>query len=146
MLGDGVSTFATHIGVGLLDATICDIYLVDDGGKLIGRLILTTCVDAYSGLCCGYTLSWEGGTYSLRGLMLNVIADKTEHCKKFGITLDPNAWNCSALPATLVTDKGSEYVSENFEQITKLGVELVNLPSYRPELKGKVEKFFDGTL
>ncbi len=143
LLGDGVSAFAPYIGVGLLDATICDIYLVDDGGKLIGRPILTTCVDAYSGLCCGYTLSWEGGTYSLRGLMLNVIADKTEHCRKFGITLDPNAWSCNALPATLVTDKGSEYVSENFEQITELGVELVNLPSYRPELKGKVEKFFD---
>lgn len=38
---------------------------------------------------------------------------------------------------------GSEYKSENFEQITELGVTVVNLPSYRPELKGAVEKFFD---
>ena len=41
------------------------------------------------------------------------------------------------------TDMGSEYKSENFEQITELGVTVVNLPSYRPELKEAVEKFFD---
>lgn len=38
---------------------------------------------------------------------------------------------------------GSEYKSENFEQITGLVVKLINLPVYRPELKGAVEKFFD---
>lgn len=42
-----------------------------------------------------------------------------------------------------VTDMGSEYKSCNFEQITDLGVQIINLPSYRPELKSKVEKFFD---
>ena len=43
----------------------------------------------------------------------------------------------------MVTDKGSEYVSENFEQMTELGITLIDLPSYRPELKGVIEKFFD---
>lgn len=38
---------------------------------------------------------------------------------------------------------GSEYKSENFEQIAELGVTIINLPPYRPELKGAVEKFFD---
>lgn len=38
---------------------------------------------------------------------------------------------------------GSEYIGLTFEQITELGVTLVNLPAYRPELKGSVEKFFD---
>ncbi len=47
------------------------------------------------------------------------------------------------LPATFITDMGSEYTSETFEQIAELGVTVVNLPSYRPELKGLVEKFFD---
>ena len=70
LTGDGVQEFAPAIGVGMLDSTICDIYLVDDAGNLIGRPLLTACVDAYSGLCCGYSLSWEGGVYSLRGLMM----------------------------------------------------------------------------
>ena len=143
LLGDGVQEFAPYIGIGMLDATVCDIYLVNEENNLIGRPILTACVDAYSGLCCGYSLSWEGGVYSLRNLMLNVITDKSEWCKKFGILIDKEEWNCNKLPATLVTDMGSEYKSDNFEQITELGVSLINLPPYRPELKGSVEKFFD---
>lgn len=143
LTGDGVQEFAPAIGVGMLDSTICDIYLVDDARNLIGRPLLTACVDAYSGLCCGYSLSWEGGVYSLRGLMLSVITDKVELCKRFGISIHAEDWNCKQLPATLITDKGSEYKSANFEQIAELGVKVVNLPPYRPELKGSVEKFFD---
>ena len=144
LLGDGVQEFASHVGVAMLDSTICDIYLVNEAGGLVGRPILTACIDAYSGLCCGYTLSWEGGTYSLRGLMLSVIEDKATYCKRFGITIEKDQWDCAGmLPGTLVTDMGSEYASQNFEQIAELGVTVVNLPAYRPELKGVVEKFFD---
>ena len=143
LIGDGVREFAPSVGVGMLDSTICDIYLVDEANNLIGRPILTACVDAYSGLCCGYALSWEGGVQSLRGLLTSVIANKTELCKQFGITIKEEDWDCNQLPATLVTDKGSEYKSANFEQIVELGVRLINLPPYRPELKGSVEKFFD---
>lgn len=143
LVGDGVQTFAPCVGVGMLDATVLDIYLINEAGGIVGRPILTACVDAYSGLCCGYSLSWEGGVYSLRNLMLNVITDKVEHCRAFGIGIDRQDWNCDRLMGKLVTDMGSEYKSQNFEQITELGVQLVNLPSYRPELKSKVEKFFD---
>ena len=143
LIGDGIQSFAPAIGVGMLDSTICDIYLVNDAGSLVGRPILTACVDAYSGLCCGYVLSWVGGVYSLRGLMMNIIADKASWCKQFGISINAEDWSCNKLPATLVTDMGSEYKSENFEQIAELGVKVINLPSYRPELKGMVEKFFD---
>ena len=143
LLGEGVQAFAPSIGTGMLDATICDIYLVDNAGNLIGRPVLTACVDAYSGLCCGYSLSWEGGVYSLRGLMVNIITDKVEWCRKFGISIHHEDWNCSQLPSTFVTDMGSEYKSANIEQLSELGVTIVNLPAYRPELKGVVEKFFD---
>jgi transposase InsO family protein len=143
LIGDGIQSFAPAIGVGMLDSTVCDIYLINDAGNLVGRPILTACIDAYSGLCCGYVLSWEGGVYSLRGLMLNIIADKAVWCKQYGISMNAEDWSCDKLPATMVTDMGSEYKSENFEQIAELGVKVINLPSYRPELKGMVEKFFD---
>jgi len=142
LTGEGVQEFAPAVGTGMLDATVCDIYLVDDRGNLVGRPILTACIDTYSSLCCGYSLSWEGGVYSLRGLLLNIVADKYDWCRQFGISIDEGTWDCNQLPATLVTDMGSEYKSETFEQ-TELGVAIVNLPSYRPELKGVVEKFFD---
>lgn len=143
LIGEGVQEFAPAVGVGMLDATVCDIYLINEEGNLVGRPILTACIDAYSGLCCGYSLSWEGGVYSLRGLMLNIIADKVAWCKRFGISIQKEDWDCDRLPGIFVTDMGSEYKSENFEQIAELGVTVVNLPSYRPELKGLVEKFFD---
>lgn len=143
LLGQGVQEFASSIGMAMLDSTICDIYLVNERGELIGRPVLTACIDAYSSICCGYSLGWEGGIYSLRGLMLNVITDKVEHCRKYGIDITEKDWNCKELPGTLVTDKGAEYASENFEQLTDLGVSIINLPAYRPELKGSVEKFFD---
>lgn len=53
LLGNGIQEFAHSIGFGMLDATVCDIYLVSDTGLIVGRPILTACVDAYSGLCCG---------------------------------------------------------------------------------------------
>lgn len=143
LTGDGVQEFAPNVGVGMLDATVCDIYLVNEAGNLVGRPILVACIDAYSSLCCGYSLLWEGGVYSLRNLLLHVIADKVEWCRRFGIGIRKEQWNSDQMPAVLVTDMGSEYKSENFEQIAELGVTVINLPSYRPELKGSVEKFFD---
>ena len=143
LLGDGIQEFAGAVSFAMLDSTICDIYLINDSGNLVGRPILTACIDGHSGLCCGYHLSWEGGVYALRGLMLNVITDKKGWCRKFGIEIQSEDWNCNKLPATIITDKGKEYVSETFEQITDLGVTIINLPPYRPDLKGAVEKFFD---
>ena len=143
LLGDGVQQFAPTVGYGMLDSTICDIYLVDDGGKLVGRPIMTACIDAFSGFCCGFALGWEGGTYSLRSLMLNIISNKQEWCKKRGVFIGEQEWDSDKLPAVFVTDMGSEYKGDTFSQITELGVKVINLPPYRPELKSAVEKAFD---
>lgn len=142
-IGDGVQKYANAVGTGMVDSTICDIFLINESGQLVGRPILTACVDAYSGLCCGYSLGWEGGVYSLRDMVLNVIADKVEHCKKHGITISESVWPSYMMPGKIVSDQGAEYVGSTFSQIAELGVTLVNLPPYRPELKGPVEKFFD---
>ena len=143
LTGDGVQEFANHVGVGMLDGTVCDIYLVNEAGQLVGRPLLTAAVDAFSGMCMGYTLTWEGGVYSLKELTASMLCDKSEHCRKHGIIIGKDEWDCSCLPGTIVTDKGSEYVSENFAQMTELGITLIDLPSFRPELKGVIEKFFD---
>ena len=144
LLGD-INEYLSGLGGACvaLDATICDIYLVGDAGQLVGRPILLAAVDMYSGMCCGYALSWEGGTYSIRSLMLNVVVDKVKHCRSFGIEIKNDDWYCKGLPYYFMTDRGKEYTSETFEQISDLGVQIINLPSYRADLKSKVEKFFD---
>ena len=143
LLGEAVQEFAPNVGVGMIDATICDIYLVDDAGNLVGRPVLTIVTDAYSnGFVMGYSLTWEGGTYSLRDLMMNVIDDKVEWCKKFGIIIKKEQWDSKQMPAVIVSDMGSEYQSSTFAQITELGITLINLPPLRPELKSIVERSF----
>ena len=140
-----VQDFAPAPGTAaMLDSTVLDIYLLaQDSRQVCGRPILTLCVDAYSSLIMGYHLSWEGGVYSLQQLMHNVVVDKVQWCRKFGITITPEQWPSSGqLPGVLITDKGKEYVGSTFEQITELGVRMVNLPPYRPELKGIVEHAF----
>lgn len=137
-----IQDFAPSIGTAMLDSTICDVYLVNDSNQLVGRPVLTLAVDSYSSLICGYHLSWEGGVYSLQQLMHNVVTDKVSWCQKLGITISLDEWPVNSLPGVLVTDKGKEYVGSTFEQLTELGVRMVNLPPYRPELKGIVEHAF----
>lgn len=143
LLGEGVQQFAPAVGTGMADSTVCDIYLCDDSGtQLVGRPILTAIVDAYSGLCYGYTLGWSNSIQSLRELLLNCLTDKTVHCHSFGIDIKQEDWNCQALPAKLITDRGGEYASYGIEQLTELGITITNLPSFRAELKGPIERFF----
>lgn len=143
LLGN-IQDFAPSVGTAMLDSTICDIYLVNESNQLVGRPVLTFAVDAHSSLICGYHLSWEGGVYSLHQLMQNVVADKVEWCRKFGISITPEEWPCSGvLPGVITTDRGQEYVGSNFERLTEFGVRMVNLPPYRPELKGIVEHAFE---
>lgn len=138
-----VQDFAPAVGTAMLDSTVLDIYLVNDVGQLVGRPILTLAVDAYSGLICGYHLSWEGGAYSLRQLMHNVVTDKVAWCRNFGITITPEEWPCSGvLPGVVVTDRGREFVSSQFENLTEMGVRIVNVEAYRAELKSRVEYAF----
>ena len=93
-------------------------------------------------MCLGYALTWEGGVYSLRNLMLNVVADKVEHCRNHGIMISPDEWCNNQLPYKLVSDQGAEYISDTFTQLTELGVQITNLPPYRPELKSWAELLF----
>jgi hypothetical protein len=74
--------------------------------------------------------------------MHNVVSDKVAWCQRFGISIAPEEWPVNSLPGVLVTDKGKEYVGNTFEQLTETGVRMVNLPPYRPELKGIVEHAF----
>lgn len=143
LTGGGVQDFAPVIGSAMLDSTICDIYLVDEIGRLIGRPILVAACDANTSMCLAYSLQWEGGTYSLQNLMLNFLEDKVALCKQMGMDISPEQWPVEQLPGVIITDGGAEYVGQTFSQIAELGITLVKLPPYRPDLKGSVEKLFD---
>ena len=144
LVGGGVQSYATCIGTAMLDSTICDSYLVNEGGDLVGRPILTIACDANTSLILGFTLGWEGTTCSFVKLMLSILEDKVELCRLHGIIINEKQWNVSnILPSIIITDGGPEYTSYTFSQITELGVTLIKEPPYRADLKGIVEKSFD---
>lgn len=144
LLGDGIQSFAPCIGTAMLDSTVCDICLVNDAGELIGRPVLTVACDANTSLCLGYSLGWEGTTYSLIKLLLCILEDKISLCRSKGIEIQQRQWNVAGcLPSVFVTDGGSEYVSQQFSQITECGITIIKEPPYRADLKGTVEKCFD---
>ena len=143
LLGIGVQQFAPVVGTGMLDSTICDIYLCDDAGSVVGRPLLTVCVDAHTSMCTAYSLTWEGGMYAIRNMLLNAVTNKKEMCKQLGIDIHESDWDCDTLMGTYITDQGTEYTSGNFEQLTELGISIVNLPAFRAELKGPVEQLFN---
>lgn len=142
-VGGGITNFAPNAGTAMLDSTICDIYITNDSGAVVGRPLLLLAVDANTSFCLGYALLWEGGVYSVQNLLLNILEDKVALCKKMGITIKPEQWNTDKMPGILLTDNGREYASHTFDQLTELGITVVNLPPYRPDLKGRVEKAFD---
>lgn len=111
-------------------------------GKVI--FIKPSNIISISGLCLGYFIGWEGGVYSLRGLVTNILEDKVEHCRKHGIMISPDEWPVQGvLPGTMISDRGSEYISENFAQLTELGPRIISLPGFRPDLKGPVEQLIN---
>lgn len=82
LLGGGIRDFCPAIGYGMLDSTVCDIYLVDEKKEVVGRPILTACVDGYSSMCLGYSVGYSGGVKSLRSLVKNININKKDWLKK----------------------------------------------------------------
>lgn len=140
-----VSDYATTIGTFMTDATVADIYIVSRlSRKPIGRPAIYTMVDAYSRLITGVYVGLEGGQYALRLLLQNTVADKVTYCLKYGIEIDAGDWPSHHLPARILTDRGTEFLSGPIENLCEsYQVEIDTLPAYRPDLKGVVEKLFD---
>ena len=140
-----VSDYAGTIGTYMTDATVADIYIVSRlSRRPIGRPVIYTMVDAYSRLITGVYVGIEGGQYALRLLLQNTFADKVSFCRQHGLEIDPQDWPSRHLPAKIMTDRGSEFLGGPLENLCECyGIEIENLPAYRPDLKGVVEKLFD---
>ena len=140
-----VCDYAHTIGVYMTDATVADIYIVSRlSRKPIGRPVIYTMVDAYSRLITGVYVGLEGGQYALRLLLQNTFTDKVSFCHQHGIDIDPHDWPSHHLPTKIITDRGSEFTSGPLENLCEsYHIEIENLPAYRPDLKGVVEKLFD---
>ncbi|MEJ8555166.1 Mu transposase C-terminal domain-containing protein [Tepidibacter sp. Z1-5] len=131
-----------------IDATIADIYIVSslNRNRIIGRPVVYAIIDVYSRLVTGIYVGLEGPSWLGAMMALdNMIADKIEFCKKYGIEITNEQWASHHLPEIIIADRGEfeGYAVENL--INNLNIKIENTSPYRGDLKGIVERSFRTT-
>lgn len=131
-----------------VDATIADVYIVSslNRNRVIGRPIVYAIIDVYSRIITGIYVGLEGPSWIEAMMALdNMICDKVEFCKKYGIDIKEEQWPCKHLPEIIIADRGEfeGYSVENL--INNLDVKIENTSPYRGDLKGIVERSFRTT-
>ncbi|MYL34959.1 DDE-type integrase/transposase/recombinase [Pontibacillus yanchengensis] len=128
-----------------IDATIADVYLVSSlaRNRIIGRPVVYIVKDVFSRLVTGLYVGLEGPSWV--GAMLaieNTSRDKKEYCNSLNIEIDSEDWPCKNLPTFFAADRG-EMEGCNADNLTdSLGIQILNTPPYRADLKGIVERHF----
>lgn len=131
--------------VSQIDATLADIYLVSqaDRSKIVGRPEMYFVMDAATHIVTGMHItlkpaSWESAALALR----NSAKDKVSYCARYGVHITEEEWPCRHLPQALVADRGEVESSRADVLADSLGIQIVNTPPYRGDLKGIIEQHF----
>lgn len=128
-----------------IDATIADVFLISEifPDKIIGRPVVYAVIDVFSRLVVGIYAGLEGPSWIGAMMALdNVVQDKQEFCKAYGIDINKDDWPKSYLPEKIVADRG-EFEGYNVHNlINNLHVQIQNTPPSRGDLKGIVERKF----
>ncbi|MEH7076227.1 integrase [Neobacillus drentensis] len=139
---------AMGIGVFAVDGTIGDIYLVSsiDKSKIIGRPTIMLIIDIYSRLIVGVGVGIESmSANTLRMALANTFENKKDFCKRtLDMEIGEDEWIAHYLPHTLLADRGSELISDDLTSIVEdFNIKIQNTASWRPELKGTCESYFN---
>lgn len=128
-----------------LDATIADIYLVDEEkrDRIVGRPVLYFVVDSFSRMVTGMHVtlcspSWQSAVVALENTMEN----KKDYCARYGIGIDEADWPCMQLPEAFIADRGEMESRAADCLVNELGIRIENTPPYRGDLKPVVEQHF----
>lgn len=137
--------YAKNCGMFAMDATVADICIVSKySRKPIGRPLIYLAVDMATKLITGVYVGLNGGSNAILQCMANMVEDKVKFCKKHGVEISRHQWPSIGLPKSIITDRGTDFTSGRVKEICeRFDIELTNLPAYRPDLKGDVEKAFD---
>lgn len=128
-----------------IDATIADIYLVSeiDRSRIIGRPVIYIVKDVYSRMVVGVYVGLEGPSWLAAMMALeNTTMSKRSYCKKLGLEINDEDWPSQHLPKKIKADRG-EFESANADKLVdSFGIQVINTPPYRADLKGIVERHF----
>lgn len=142
------SSLIETIGPGFryqIDATMADVYLVNrfDRISVIGRPIVYIAVDVFSKMITALYIALEGPNWNgVSSLIYNMMEDKVEYCRRFGVEIRPEEWNIKGLPDVILADRGETVGPAGERVIDNIGITLENTPSYIGAAKGLVEQYF----
>lgn len=131
-----------------IDATIADIYLVSGMNRdwIVGRPVLYFCIDVFTRMVAGFYVGFTGPSMEgAKMAILNCAENKVNFCKQYGIDIDHEDWPVQNLPACFLGDNGEMrgYLPENV--IRRFNIDVSNTGTFRPDMKGIVERRF-GTI
>lgn len=134
-----------YIGLYEMDATVADIYLVSKyDRKPIGRPYVYMAIDVASRLITGIHVGLEGNSSAVLSCISNAAMDKVEFCQRYGMDIQQEQWPARGLPNRICMDRGNDFTSDMVRALCETyQIEIINLPPYRPDLKGYIEKAFD---
>lgn len=144
-LGSGPG-WRDRLGCYQMDATLADIYLVSrlDRSTVIGRPNIYLAVDTMTQLIAGVYVGLDAGETAVMTCIAQAAGNKVTFCQHYGISITEAQWPNTGVPREIITDKGREFCGNRVEELSlRYGVVIQNLPPYRPDRKGLVEKAFD---
>lgn len=135
---------AQNCGYFEMDATEADICIVSKySRKPIGRPIVYLAVDVATRLVTGVYVGLSGGSNAILQCLQSMVEDKVLFCQERGIEITASQWPSVGLPRVISTDRGKDFMSGRVRELCeRFDIEITNLPAYRPDLKGCVERTF----
>lgn len=131
-----------------IDATIADIYLVDDNDsdKVIGRPTIYMVIDVFSRMVAGFYIGFDNASFPVAmKALISSFSSKVDACKSYGIDISEEQWPCVGIPDVLLADRGELMSHQANYLVDAVGVRLESAPPRRGDAKGIVERSF-GTL
>lgn len=85
----------------------------------------------------------DDDSFFAAGLALeNAFTDKVEHCKKLGISIEPDDWPCCGLFEGILADRGPLRGHSASNLVQSLGIRIATTSPFRADCKGIVERTF----
>lgn len=128
-----------------IDATIGDIYLVSEYNSqwVIGRPVIYMVMDTFSRMITGFYVGLEGPNWiGAMTALYNAMSPKRDFCKKYGIDIKDEDWNCNNVPFSILADRGELEGFQADNLVNNLGIQLSNTPPYRADWKAVIEQNF----
>ena len=123
-----------------IDHCLVDLLVVDDNGKVLGRPWITVIKDRATKALPGIHISFTHPSYATVQRALAHSFYPKDLGRFQGLK---NEWQAFGLPEWLISDRGKEFVSKNFQEACMLlGITPIALPGRKPWLKGAVERVF----